>query len=587
MNLTFADINNSFQTLVQPDTLTSGSKAFERSEARPSLFADKLNAVIKEAREAFESVTSKSAATNSVATEKRVTGKTNNLDEIKNSDMNEMDQLQGMPFLSKLKNLFLAMSGGDLSKITLDAEGLDDLKKLLLKAGFKAGDVDELISGLKEKAKAKGKGLGLDEVMNSLAKLYPGIEEETMDEESLMTTSALPFITAILNSLGLPKETVDQIISQADRGQQGISLDVVIDQLNTIETQSLASGQPFQFKEGDTSFSMLFEQLGLALPENAISQLGLSDLLASLKTLKEKMVDTRNQTDGTAGASNQADGGIKQSSNSLMESLFKHLSIQSEQAAGTEFSQAQIKDQFKNELLIPDKNNPNQNGLFAQENQGALVKSDSFFKELESVLAGKPGLVTDADAKPKDVEKIIKFSKSDSAKAGDPLQMGPDAKADSLGAALKAKATARSMPAYVMNQVEKSIVRAVNQGENTLKLQLKPAELGRLVMTIDNVGNSMKVSITTENPIAKDILAAHVNELKTVLAAAGISLDKFDVNMSSNFQQSMADTKNQSGNSNRKNKNTDKNLFDSNNREGLSAGTLAGTIQDGSYHFVA
>ena len=166
--------------------------------------------------------------------------------------------------------------------------------------------------------------------------------------------------------------------------------------------------------------------------------------------------------------------------------------------------------------------------------------------------------------------------------------MGPsDGKTDSLGAALKAKATARTMPAYVMNQVEKSIVRAVNQGENTLKLQLKPAELGRLLLTIDHVGDSMKVSITTENHVAKDILAAHVNELKTVLAAAGISLDEFDVDMSSDFRQSMADTKNQSGNSNRKNKNTDKNLFDSQNMEGLSAGTLAGTIQDGSYHFVA
>ena len=331
-----------------------------------------------------------------------------------------------------------------------------------------------------------------------------------------------------------------------------------------------------------------FEQLGLVLPENSTSQLGLSDLLASLKTLKEKMVDTRNQVGGTTGAGNQAGGGINESSSSLIDSLFKHISIQSEQAGGTEFSQAQIKDQFKNGLLIPDKNNPNQNGLFSQENQGPLVKSEQFFKELESVLSGKSGMATDADAKPRDVEDIIKFSKSDSTKAGDPLQMGPsDVKTDSLGAALKAKATARNMPAYVMNQVKKSIVRAVNQGENTLKLQLKPAELGRLLLTIDHVGNSMKVSITTENSAAKDILAAHVNELKTVLAAAGISLDEFDVDMSSDFKQSMADTNNQSGNSKGKNRNSGKNLFDSDNMEEVSAGSLANTVLDGSYHFVA
>jgi flagellar hook-length control protein FliK len=618
MNLTFADINNAFQNLVQPDAPTSGSKGFEGSEARPSLFADNLNKVIKEARAAYESVTTKSAATGNV------TGKPENLDEAKNPDLDEMDQLQGLPFLSKLQNLFLAMSGGDLSKITLDAEGLDDLKKLLLKAGFEAGDVDELMSGLKEKA--KGKGLGLDEVMKSLAKLSPENEEDTMDEETLMATSALPFITTILNSLGLPKETVDQIISQADRGQQGISLDVVIDQLNIIETQSLFSGQPFQSKEGN-SFSMLFEQLGLtlpentksseqlglalpentkfseqlgftlpentksseqlglALPENTSSQLGLSDFLASLKILKEKMVSTKKQTDGAAGTTNQTDGRVKESSNTLMDSLFKHL--QSEKSNVSEFSYEQIKDQFKNELLIPDKQNPDKNGLFSQEQSISTQKVEQFFKEFESVLSGKSGMAADGDFKPKDVAEIIKFSKSDSTKPGESLQMGPsDAKTDVLGSALKAKAP-RRMPAYVMNQVGKSIVRAVNQGENTLRLQLKPAELGRLVMTIDNVGNSMKVSIITENPVAKDILASHVNELKTVLAAAGISLDKFDVDMSGDFRQSMADTKNQSGNSNGKNRNTDKNLFESGSMDGVEGGSLASTIQDGSYHFVA
>jgi len=49
----------------------------------------------------------------------------------------------------------------------------------------------------------------------------------------------------------------------------------------------------------------------------------------------------------------------------------------------------------------------------------------------------------------------------------------------------------------------------------------------------------------------------------------------------------MADTKNQSNNSNRKNRNRENNLFDSNNKDGLNAGILATTIQDGSYHFVA
>jgi flagellar hook-length control protein FliK len=579
MNLTFTDINNAFQNLTQSDALPSKSGVFGNSEARSPLFADNLRQVIKGARASQESVSVKSAVPGGNGV-----GGQENLDKAKTLLLDGMDQEQGLSFLSKLKNLFLTLSGGDLSTIAIDAQGVDALKKMLLKAGFEPGEVEELMGGLSEKAQASDISLG--EVMDGLFKLSTEKEEDTLDEEALMETSALPFLTTIMNSLGLPKETVNQILSQADRGESGISLDVVIDHLTSIEGQSIDTGQLFKTKEGDTSFAMLFEALGLAQPESTTSQLGLGDLLASLVAQKEKIVENRKQADGLAGLVNKADGAVKESSNTLIDSLFKHLEIQSKQPVVAEFSYEQIKDQFKNDLLIPGKGD--NKGLFSQEQPGSILKSDQFFKELESVLSGKSG--TPDESKPlfKDGEEITKFSKAESAKGGEsPLVSASDMKTDSLGSALKAKATFKNMPAYVMNQVEKSVVRAVNQGENVLKIQLKPAELGRLVMTIDNVGNSMKVSITTENPVAKDILNAHVNELKTVLAAAGISLDKFDVDMNSDFRQSMTDKKNQSNNSNRKNRNKDNNLFDSNTIDGLNEGSLVTTIQAGSYHFVA
>jgi hypothetical protein len=579
MNLTFTDINNAFQNLIQSDALPGKSGVFGSSEARPSLFADSLRQVIKDARAAQESVSVKSVVpgTNGV-------GGQENLDKAKTLLIDGMGQEQGLSFLSKLKSLFLTMSNGDLNNITIDVLGLDSLKKMLLKAGFEPGEVEELIGGLSEKAQASDISLG--EVMDGLFKLSTEKEGDTLDEESLMATSALPFLTTILNSLGLPKDTVNQILSQADRGEIGISLDVVIDHLKSIENQSIDTGQMFKTKEGDTSFTMLLEQLGLAQPESTTSQLGLGDLLSSLVAQKEKIVENRKQADDLAGLVNQADGAVKESSSTLIDSFFKHLEIQSKQPVMAEFSYEQIKDQFKNDLFIPGKGD--NKGLFSQEQPGSILKSDQFFKELESVLSGKSGTTDDSKSLFKDGEQITKFSKAESVKGGEsPLVSASDIKTDSLGSVLKAKATFKSMPTYVMNQVEKSIVRAVNQGENTLKLQLKPAELGRLVMTIDNVGNSMKVSITTENPVAKDILNAHVNELKAVLAAAGISLDKFDVDMNSDFRQSMTDTKNQSNNSNRKNRNRDNDMFDSNTIDGLNAGTLATTVQDGSYHFVA
>ena len=104
-----------------------------------------------------------------------------------------------------------------------------------------------------------------------------------------------------------------------------------------------------------------------------------------------------------------------------------------------------------------------------------------------------------------------------------------------------------TLPSYVTNQVVRSFVRAVYRGDNEMRLQLKPPELGRLIMKIDNLGDSLKVSIITENHAAKDIIASHENSLKAALAGSGISIETFDVSMGSNFSQSMADTGNNSG----------------------------------------
>ncbi|OQY52178.1 MAG: hypothetical protein B6230_03145, partial [Desulfobacteraceae bacterium 4572_89] len=429
-----------------------------------------------------------------------------------------------------------------------------------------------------------------------LSKLSTETEEES--EEVIIETSVLPFITSMLTSLGFPLEEVSQIMSQADRGQKGISLDVVIDQLKVIESQSLYTGQLFKTQEGDTYYTGLFEQLGLVVPETNTSRLSLNGLIFSLETLKQKFVEAKNNTSEPAKInlinntdSLNSDIVVKESFTNLFESLFKYLDIQPEKTSVPEFSYEQIKEQFKNDLLIPDKNNPNKKGLFSQDTINPGVKSEQVLKEVESILSGKSGPAIDTKSLAKGGEENVKLLNPDMAKGGEISQLAAsDVKTESMPLnVLKIKATLNNLPNYVMNQVGKSVVRAINQGENTLNLQLKPPELGRLFMTIDNVGNSMKVSIITENHVAKDILTSNMGELKTVLANAGISLEKFDVDMDSNFRQSMADAKNQSSQFGKKKQNKENNLFDAVNAEGKNdfTGGMIATIQNGSYHFVA
>ncbi|RLC18646.1 MAG: flagellar hook-length control protein FliK, partial [Deltaproteobacteria bacterium] len=113
---------------------------------------------------------------------------------------------------------------------------------------------------------------------------------------------------------------------------------------------------------------------------------------------------------------------------------------------------------------------------------------------------------------------------------------------------LKTKASFKNLPNFVTQQVSKNLVRAINQGENILRIQLKPPELGRLLITIDNSGSNIKINIMTENSAAREILTSNVNELRTVLSNSGVNLERFEVDMSSDFRQSMADARNQAWN---------------------------------------
>ncbi|SLM29254.1 exported hypothetical protein [Desulfamplus magnetovallimortis] len=147
------------------------------------------------------------------------------------------------------------------------------------------------------------------------------------------------------------------------------------------------------------------------------------------------------------------------------------------------------------------------------------------------------------------IEKGENSSSMDSGHSGGAFSGGEQSREAQLGVAREKSGTS-VLPSYVTNQVGKSILRAFNRGESEIRLQLKPAELGRIFMTIDTHGDTLKVSIVTENRAAKELLAGSANDLKATLAGTGINLERFDVEMGSDFSQSMADSREQYNDSN-------------------------------------
>ena len=590
MDFTFSDASSSFLNMVQPDLPREVMFDADNAGSKKPLFAEKLSKILKKADrledQAFR------VQTNPIQV---------NLVQAAKNPVKAMDSIfeklkgkKGISFVSVLKNIFLMLSKGDLKNVSIDADGLEALKKMLLKAGFKENDINDLIVEFTEEL--ENKTLSLDDLFDKLFELpfEAGLEIET-EQENFLETSAIPFIESILTSLGIPRDKIQEILIQADKGDKGISLDVVIEKLQNLQEKSFYTQIHYKTREGDDNFKMLFKQLGIEQNESKISPLTLDELVGSFEKLRTKV--SQNQIHAPAEVSDYKHTQKpipNEKSLDLLDALFKGLEFKNKTADTQviKFSYEQIKNQFKNELLVPGEEKINKKDLFSFDKNikpATDTKLKDGFKAMDFLLPGKKIGAVDMNDQLKDSKGFLKQLKSENAKQSDQGQVPTsDVKSGQTQSGLnilKTKSSFRNLPAYVTHQVSKSLVRAINQGENIIKIQLKPPELGRLVMTIDNTGNSMKVNIMTENFAAKEILISNANELRSVLSNSGVHLERFDVDMNSNFKQSMADTGNQAGNSGKQQRNKEKPVNGEVVNDPISL--LDSLNQEGSLHFVA
>ncbi|RLB27917.1 MAG: hypothetical protein DRH11_17985, partial [Deltaproteobacteria bacterium] len=86
-------------------------------------------------------------------------------------------------------------------------------------------------------------------------------------------------------------------------------------------------------------------------------------------------------------------------------------------------------------------------------------------------------------------------------------------------------------------QLNKQIVRAFLKGKRTLKLRVKPPELGVIKVEMDVKDNNMKLGMIAENGTVKDLLLAHVHELRETLMNQGLKLERVEVQINQSFGQ--------------------------------------------------
>ncbi|MCP4023621.1 MAG: flagellar hook-length control protein FliK, partial [Desulfobacteraceae bacterium] len=374
-------------------------------------------------------------------------------------------------------------------------------------------------------------------------------------------------------------------------------LDIIIEKLQSLEKVSFSNGEQFTTKEGDETFKSLFKQLGLEdIKGDSSQKLTLNDLTRALENLRDT-ISKEMDKNPILHASDTDNASGKEKTTDLLQSLFKALNIESKEGPhkSTEFTAEQVRDHIKNELFANGKGAEELKASLLTGKDGKKPKLADIFKELAQMLSADQGGKEDGKNILKSDEDFTgNLKKVVSKTTEQPQAFASDVKNEDTKIniePLKTRPAPKTLPAYVTNQVGKSLARAISQGESSITIQLKPPEMGRLLMTIENMGNnSMKVSIMTENNAAREILASNVNEIKTVLSNSGVNLERFDVDMGDDFGRSMADARKQAGqNSNRRNQHQRNGEGDAGNGNTINgpATELTGSLaEEGSVHYV-
>jgi len=587
MNLNFADINQMFLQMAKPSEgqntnflpkIVSGQNTADQSDFSDYLQKANISGMMS-------------------GSKKDLDAQGLDVDELEKIFSDYLSGETGKAFVEKLHQLLLQLSEGNIQNISINTDGLEILAGLLEKAGFDKQHLEALMAELSQTGSRK---ISIDEVMKHLFDL-PADSLEEKPEETLLESSAQPFIISVLQLFAIPEDTISTIMSEAERPGSFISLDHIIEKLKDLEKNSVYGQTSFSIKTADKADSSIFsllDSLGMKLPQTSSADTNaifLKDLTAAFEAFASQQMDNNSRFSGDpnkAGPESSSQG-RETSFSDLVSSLFKHLHLQVQNPQVSNTAAADL--QTVNSQILAAQTNINQVDLSKGQLETAFLdpemKSEQTLKEIQALLSGR--FNGGSENRSGFQNENTRLLKSFATRENDQNQLsGGDVKAkDSLAglAFLKTKNSFKNLPNYVTHQVGKSLVRAVSQGENSLKIQLKPPELGRLVMHIDNTGNSMKVSIITENHAAREMLTANVNELRTVLSNAGISLESFDVDMNSNFRQSMADAKNHSNNPGEKKQNKE-----NNDQTILSQNEILGFDQDaplymqnGSLHYVA
>lgn len=405
-------------------------------------------------------------------------------------------------YLESLRKGLLG-KGKPLNRISLKGQDFPVLKEFLYQCGLSQEDVERLLRELVEN-NPHGE-IDLSQFFLKIAELGP--PKGNIYQPITLEPSAIPYIESALRDFGLTPKEIEHALSAARVEGGGLDLDEFVMKIKEISNQ---------IREGAQA----------AIDQNSAHKVSIRDLITALE-----------QMTGRSGKENQLPNDVKTTIDQILERV-----VITEEKNKPIYSFLSLSKFGLNRPATGEETG----------DKGESVERQGLF----SLLKGKGSInAKDGQQNIEPPYPVRKFTLISDLDTGQALKQGPKAMdihpdinsstfSETINAVKQSQAPVRGLlPAYLIDQIGKQISRSILRGERVIKLQLKPPELGVLKVEMDIKDNILKLWMITENSSVKELLLSNAHELREALVQQGVKLDRLDIQINYNFDQSLANLK--------------------------------------------
>ncbi|MBU1161613.1 MAG: flagellar hook-length control protein FliK [Proteobacteria bacterium] len=439
----------------------------------------------------------------------------------------------------------LLSQGKPLNKTFLKEKDLPLIKTFLFQCGFSHEKVERFLKDLK--ANNSNGEFNLSQIFLKITELGTPKRKEQQDET--VAPATVPYIESVLRDFNLTPKELDGVFSKARIEGGGLDLHKLVEKLKGIKGRRSLANKTVIDQKLSRQISDKMEMIGMNIPKKGnADQISLDDFIASLEKITEKV-----------GKEKKVSPDIKNTLDKILERV--ELSGQKSASAS---SVKVSPDYHFTESLLKEEINKKGRHAFNEKKISSLEKNksgkneyiSSFLKQKDvkvmnqvgpnadtSNHSGKGDFLSNLNKQTGLINPVKEEGYHVDTEAGQ-INVPKNTEAFNFTNTLKTvehgeKPFRGYLPASLVDQVGKQISRSILRGDQVVTLQLKPSGLGTVRIKMDIKDHTLRLSMTAEHHSVKELLLNNVHELKEALVQHGVKLEKVDVQINSNFGQSL------------------------------------------------